>query len=316
MLILPLALILEVKFSLENQDFPFSTILSNVFVANRLRLAKIGILISMRILFIFVIRPLYRSFTRRKLSKDVLRYGDWCLYVVDDSKSIQLVQKFAEFLTNLGMKVIIFDNTTKDEDPIKTNGMNLQSLVRELTLYNAANDVLSVGGNSSPQIELIQDDNEENSLRMLHSKLGDIASDGGLGIIINFTSSLRSRESKTKTLLLILDMILPYFLFRRTGAIINVNDRRSSLHDKPLGSISSWMQQAISRGVSGFATQLVRSIHFELQEHGIDSVAVTIEEDESLNDEMIVKSTLQSLGFEEELDFRCARMSALITSVL
>lgn len=289
-----------------------SNIISQIFTSNKILCAKIGMLLSMRVLFVYIFRPLYKVFKRRNNSNIVPQYGSWCLLMIDDSKSIPLLKNFAQFLINLGMNIIILNNSSCTESIQTRLNQDMESLVKDLKYYASANDVLSVEATLKVKIESLRIDYENKELTKLSSRIGEIMTDGGLGVVLNFTSSLSVAESNAKKFLDVMNTILPYYLFRRTGALINVTDLRSDVDENYRGGLSSWIQRGISRGVSGFATQLTRSIHFELIGYGVHCIAVTINQNESISTDTIVKTTFQSLGHEEELDMNFVRMAGFI----
>ena len=62
-----------------------------------------------------------------------------------------------------------------------------------------------------------------------------------------------------------------------------------------------------ARGVAecAFYRQLVRSLHYEYQEHGIDAISVSLSEEErEFHDEDVARCSLQMLGEDSELDMK------------
>jgi hypothetical protein len=308
--------ILAVQSSIDDRLVLASSIVSHIFTSNNILFAKIGMLLSMRFLFVYTFRPLYKVFKRRNNTNIAPRYGKWCLLIVDDSNSIPLLKTFAQFLINLGMNIIVLDNFSCTESIQTEVHQDIESLVKDLKLYASANDVLSVETVLKVKIETLSDDYKNNELSKLKSRIGEVMTDGGVGVVLNFTSSLSVAESNAKNFLDVMQIILPYYLFRRTGAVINVTDYRSNGYENYRGGLSSWIQRGISRGVSGFATQLTRSIHFELIGYGVHCIAVTINQNESISTDTIVKATFQSLGHEEELDMNFVRMARYIDMLI
>jgi hypothetical protein len=311
-----LMVILAMYYSTDDGPLVSSKIVSYIFTSNKTLFAKIGMLLSMRVIFVYIFRPLYKVFKRRNSSNVASRYGSWCLLIIDDSKSIPLLKKFAQFLINEGVNILILDNLSRAEHMKIEDHRDIESLVKDLKLYASANDVLSVEATLKVKIETVRGDYNDNELSELSSRIGEIMTDGGLGVVLNFTSSLSVAESNAKKFLDVMHTILPYYLFRRTGAVINITDLRSDGDANGRGGLSTWIQRGISRGVSGFATQLTRSIHFELIGYGVHSIAVTIRQEESISADTIVKTTFQSLGHEEELDFNFVRMTGYIDMLI
>ncbi len=166
--------------------------------------------------------------------------------------------------------------------------------------------------------------------------LGDMAKNGGIGMCIHCFSSKQAvslpAQSKKKyapsckkngaeTFLSILNLILPYMLFRGTGAIINVC-REDFSEDQLTGLFASntvFDQSSKARGKAecAFYRQLVRSLHYEYREHGIDVLAVTLSEEGGIHDEdVVVRSSLQMLGEDSELDLKICWYNSILKSLL
>lgn len=118
-------------------------------------------------------------------------------------------------------------------------------------------------------------------LSALETKMGAMTGDGGLGMLINCvgTSPRISDLTHNTTLSDIDDMLavnadtalmmiqacLPHFLFRKRGAVINVASA-SGLQPTPFLSVYS--------ATKAFDHQLVRSLHYEYKDEGIDFLSV------------------------------------------
>ena len=214
---------------------------------------------------------------------------------------------------------------------------------------------------TAPQVEILvlKDGTFSNFCSKVTSKLGNIAQDGGIGFLIHCFSSkqVTIQEPSTTTttttssssstnytpsykkygtdkFISVLNLTLPYMIFRGTGAIINVSsedhdDDFVRLSYSPSSSnLSSSMMfmnntnnnsndvSCKARGVAecAFYTQLIRSIHYEYGEYGLDSLAISMSSRDKTvyPPDVVVRSSLCMLGEEySELDLKICRYVSL-----
>ena len=151
------------------------------------------------------------------------------------------------------------------------------------------------------------------SIDILKSRISQITTSGGLGIVVHVTES---DKTSPITWLSTVNTIMPYMLFRSTGAIIEVsigkhdNDKKdidiadSSLDDINKSKDTSRISFVNGQGSASFTTQLSRSMYYEYSDKSIDCLSVSIPADSNAHmpdDELVVRASWQTLGNDSEV---------------
>ena len=148
---------------------------------------------------------------------------------------------------------------------------------------------------------------------ILKSRISQITTSGGLGIVVHITESDRTSPI---TWLSTVNTIMPYMLFRSTGAIIevsigkddndqndiNIADSSDGIHKE--SKDTSWISFANGRGSTSFQTQLSRSMHYEYSDKSIDCLSVSFPASSNMHvpaDELVVRACWQALGNDSEV---------------
>ena len=295
------------------------------------RMAQFGALILLRQLYTDVVRPIHLIMSRQSHLENLKqRYGSWGVIVGDlDIGEVALMREYAKEFIRKGMHILIVDCSNShgigERSKFKRNTIQnevVQVFLEDLRIYareNSYKDDDSQGNSKTDSfdeddtiVDIVgtNDGSLSNFSSIVTAKLGDIAQDGGVGILVHCFSSSQvmsnnehddDDEDSVKrfsavSFLSVLNLTLPYMIFRGTGAIINVCLQNVS--QKSTG------EAAESRGVAecAFYTQLVRSIHYEYAEHSIDTITATIPKRRSFDPEIIVETSLQMLDGDSELD--------------
>ena len=310
-------------------------------------LAQFGALVLLRLAYTQVMVPLYLIITtRHNLLNLKQRYGSWNIIMGDLSKGdVKLMRDFAKNFISKGMNVLILDcrsavevlggDKEKSQKEEKMRNDVAELFIEDLRqfagkeenyFYNDEifdnGDMDSNDGLAKVDIMTLKDISKTEDLcSEITTKLGNIANEGGIGFLVHCFSSNQGNREQTKRLtpgekldgteqfLSVLNLTLPYMIFRGTGAIINICGQYSPFYEKSKNEDSSE-----ARGVAecAFYTQLIRSIHYEYAEHGIDSLAVSLTKQELFDSEIIVQSSLQTLGEDSQLDMKiCMYISML-----
>mmetsp|Transcript_2458 Transcript_2458/g.3274 ORF Transcript_2458/g.3274 Transcript_2458/m.3274 type:complete len:393 (-) Transcript_2458:479-1657(-) len=279
---------------------------------------------------------------------------------------IKMMREYAHFLIERGMNILIIDLSAKSnqldlEDELRNQIVEVflddlrQHTSSTCTKINdddiqESDDGKKPAQNYVPKVEMLcfvddsttkniktewnQNDLLEQFSIKLVSKLGTIATTEGIGILVHCFSSNQvsdRKESKsnkhgTEKFLTTLNLVLPYMLFRGTGAIINTSS--NICVDNNFASFSTRTnsnETSAARGLAecAFNTQLIRSIHYEYGEQGIDCLAVTISRKEEKSDyfepslQDIVKSSFQMIKneSESELDIKVCGYVGLLERI-
>jgi len=173
---------------------------------------------------------------------------------------------------------------------------------------------------------------------ILEPQLGRMTLDGGIGMLIfqypsipyilpatNHSSSNSSNSTVTRheEYVHILRMILNHMIFRKSGAIVSIisssvseeavnNNSNSNNHHTVRRQHTNHILQdpfiktSIDKASEAFMIQLIRSLHYEYREYGIDCIVIhDSEEDTQKRKKEImnrfIKMSLQLLGCEAEI---------------
>ncbi len=316
-----LVILLAMQFSSFDEDYVATKLIPNLWsqintlhkqnVISIVRLAQFGLLYTLRQIYVIILHPLYDAYNTRLTERTnfVNKYGQWAIITGDIHAEI--AKEYSRQLIGFGMNILIVNkptsSNTRGEDDDNEN-----QLIEELKIImsDADGDIFR---------DSDDDENDENELRVQHvslscdedanddtkeafmSRIGDITTNGSIGVVINISSSSsESQRSATDLLMNILETVMPYMLFRRTGAIINVSigeDINAAAGAKE----NAWIPSAIGQANSSFSTQLLRSMYYEYNMQSMDCLSVSIPTSNTIEDEFIVRGSFQMLGKDSEL---------------
>lgn len=314
-------------------------------------IAQFGALILLRKLYTHILRPLYLiTSTEGKALNLKQRYGSWGIIVGDlDRGDMKLMREFAKDFISKGMNVLILDcslaleilddekNMSEREETMRNDFIKL--FLEDLRQYSAENNNSGEVDKTVNDADKPMNDNlavvdildlKDDFCSKITFKLGDITTKGGIGILVHCFSSKQVSTKETSTynssckgygtekFLSILNLTLPYMIFAGVGAIINVCRQDDSFDDDLLSTHESINQSYKARGVAecAFYTQLIRSLHYEYGQYGIDSLAVSLQNQKSFDAKIVVQSSLQILGEDySELDMRICKLVGVLKSL-
>ena len=299
------------------------------------RIAQFGALILLRRLYTDFVCPLYliiSTLGNRITLK--YRYGSWGVIAGDlDLGDKELMREYAKEMIRNGMSVLILDCSVGNHDTTSSNDREkqmrndvVQLFLEDLRQFATENkDETSKGDILDVDMLVLRDDSLQNFRSIVTAKLGGITKSGGIGILVHCFSSRQASIKKgneytpsyeqcgAEHFLSILHTSLPYMIFRGTGAIINICQHCTPLLDDNNEQVSNEYTKARGGAECAFYNQLIRSLYFEYGEHGIDCLAVNLNNSKRhFNATTIVQSSLQIVGEESELDPKvCSFMSML-----
>ncbi len=310
-----------------------------------LRIAQFGALVLLRKLYTDLISPLHMIVSTYGSASHLKElYGSWGVIACDlDLGDKALIRGFAKDFIMKGMNVLILDcsldghKKNEREEKMRNDVVKLfiedlkQSASERINEMQNGSQSNGVGTNhKTPEVDLLM--LKESSLpkfrSQITSKLGDIAKSGGIGVLVHCFSSMQARNNMNSSgtndyspcygksgteqfFVTILNLTLPYMIFRGIGAIVNI----SQYDDQTVEGSDGKNEACSARGYAecAFYTQLIRSLHYEYGEHGIDCLAVTLPSvKKSFDAETIVQSTLQILGEESELDLKICKCVSIL----
>ncbi len=273
--------------------------------------------------------PLMREFARDFISKGIHILILDCSSAADssgdqkeDGKREQTIRNEVVQLFVDDLKQFAFNNSQSHNDEKLLDGSGHT---------NGTSSCTSTEETPRVDILLLKDGTLSNFCSNVTSKLGNIAQDGGIGFLVHCFSSKQViiKESKdytpsckkygTEKFLSVLNLTLPYMIFRGTGAIINVSSEDHEKRKGLLGLSKSKNSSNYARGVAecSFYTQLIRSIHYEYGEYGLDSLAISMSTSKGTQyqPDVVVRSCLCMLGEEySELDLKICRYISFFKS--
>ena len=333
--------------------------------------AQLGALVLIRMLYLHIMYPLYIAFLGRN-ENSINRYGTWGVIIADFGEDFSLVREYAYHLISNGMKVCLVDIGEGDEDVYYDDGSSatseaIDTLVKDLHRESVAGfteklatDSLDDSSSDEDDVNAMQqsvsviryldcaedttDEAEEDNLSSnssprtfcaaLTSKLGQMTTNGGVGISINCcnpkekTTLKRSETAtavanKTDRFLSTIQSILHYMVFREIGAVINVID---APHNSELQvGVEDGALRALGFAECAFASEVTKSIQYEYKEHGIDclSVSLSFENISGIKTlftskpdlEVVVPASFRMLGLKSEMTLTDCRFLKIIDMI-
>ena len=203
------------------------------------------------------------KFNFLKPTKDLRKYGKWA--VVTGATS-GIGEAYAHYLAEKGLSILLISRSEK----------KLKKVQSDLEKYGVEVEyIIHDYGVADPEVV-------SKFRATLDTKLGDLTSRGGVGVLINSVGVANDvpemvhkmdKEDVRQMLyinndgtMLMMQAVVPHMMFRKSGAIITISSA-SCTHPAGLLTVYS--------ATKAFGHQLARSMYYEYKEYGIDSLSIT-----------------------------------------
>ena len=177
-------------------------------------------------------------------------------------------EKFAHYLASKNMSILLVSRT---ESKLKTVAADISKAYPSVSTSILAYDF----GTSSTSTT-------STFYKTLSSTLATLATDGGIGVLINNVGLANEDPELTHLIpshdveqmlsvnnagtIRMTQAVLPHMMVKKSGAVICVSSA-SCTHPTPMLSVYS--------ATKAFGNQLTRSMYYEYKEHGIDCLSIT-----------------------------------------